>query len=315
LEKMKNRYFVLKIMPVFALHLALLLMNWGCEERPQSTRPVIAVVPKGTTHLYWRSVEEGARKAGTDLEVEILWKGPLKENDRAAQVALIEQLVTQGVDGIVLAPLDETALLRPVRSAGQAGIPVVVFDSGLKGEAGKDYVSFVSTDNFRAGKMAGDKLAELLNLSGNVGVLRYQVGSGSTSQREEGFLEAIQSHPEIKVLFDNQYAGVTVGETIQKGEELLDVLKRTDGIFCPTEPTTYGLLVVLRKHGLSGQIKMIGFDSSDELMNALNHGELHGLVLQDPANMAYLAVETLVRHLRGESVPNRIDTDVKVISR
>jgi ribose transport system substrate-binding protein len=239
----------------------------------------------------------------------------LKENDRAAQVALIEQLVTQGVDGIVLAPLDETALLRPVRSAGQAGIPVVVFDSGLKGEAGKDYVSFVSTDNFRAGKMAGDKLAELINLSGNVGVLRYQVGSGSTSQREEGFLEAIQSHPEIKVLFDNQYAGVTVGETIQKGEELLDVLKRTDGIFCPTEPTTYGLLVVLRKHGLSGQIKMIGFDSSDELMNALNHGELHGLVLQDPANMAYLAVETLVRHLRGESVPNRIDTDVKVISR
>jgi ribose transport system substrate-binding protein len=287
--------------------------NSGTPIRP--AREVIAVVPKGTLHLFWKTIEAGARAAGVDLGVEILWKGPLKENDRAAQIALVEQLVTQNVSGIVLAPLDDTALLRPVRAASQRGVPVLIFDTGLKGTPGRDFISLVATDNYAGGKLAAQRLTDVLGGTGTVGLLRYQVGSGSTTDREEGFLDGIREVPGFRVSLENQYGGVTVGETLQKSEEILDILREMQGIFCPTEPTTYGVMVALRKHSLAGNLKLIGFDSSEELIRGLESGEIDALVLQDPWRMAYLAVQTMVRHLRGESVPLRIDTQVRIITK
>src|SRR5262245_51484706 len=106
----------------------------------------IAVIPKGTTHVFWKSVEAGAKKAGAELGVKVIWKGPLREDDRAEQIKVVEQFTSEGVSGIVLAPLDFDALARPVKSAMDRKIPVVIFDSGLRGEPGKDFVSFVATN-------------------------------------------------------------------------------------------------------------------------------------------------------------------------
>lgn len=244
----------------------------------------------------------------------MIWKGPLKENDRAQQIALVEQLTTQGVSGIVLAPLDDVALLRPVKSATEQGTPVLVFDTGLKGKPGRDFISFVATNNFAAGRLAGERLTSVLDGTGKVGILRYQVGSDSTTQREEGFLDYIHSQSSLEIVLDSQYGGVTVGEIIQKSEGILDVLRELDGIFCPTEPTTSGLMIALRKHGLAGQLKVIGFDSSDELIEGVKNKEIDSLVLQEPKKMAYLAVETMVKYLRGEDVEKRIDTGARLVT-
>src|SRR4051812_2463640 len=170
----------------------------------------IAVIPKGTTHVFWKSVEAGARKAAAETGVEMIWKGPLKEDDRAEQIKVVEQFVSEGVTGIVLAPLDKEALARPVSSAMGRNIPVVIFDSALTGEAPKDFVSFVATDNKKGGQMAGEQLVKLLGGKGKVVLLRYGVGSASTEQREAGFLEAIKANPGISVISDNRYAGPTV---------------------------------------------------------------------------------------------------------
>jgi ABC-type sugar transport system substrate-binding protein len=120
------------------------------------------MIPKGTTHVFWKTVEAGARAAAADLDVELVWKGPLKENDRGQQIAIVEQFVTEGVSAIILAPLDAVALRRPVAMAAQRKIPVVIFDSALQGEAGKDYVSLVATDNRRGGELGGAKLGEVV---------------------------------------------------------------------------------------------------------------------------------------------------------
>ena len=295
-----------------------LLVYLGCTQTQteiQTAGKTIAVIPKGTTQMYWRSVEAGARKAGKDLGYEIVWKSPLKENDRALQISLVEQFITEGVAGIVLAPLDDTALVRPVKAAGAKGIPVVIFDSNLNGESGKDFLSFVATDNYAGGQLAGRHLAELLGGKGKVGVLRFQVGSASTSHREQGFIDAVSEFPGIQVMLENQYAGATSGEAIQKAEELLDLLRQLDGVFCPNESTTYGLLVALRKHGLTGKIRFVGFDSSDELVRALEESELDALVVQNPRLMAYRAVQTMVDHLQGKPVEVRIDTGVTLVTR
>jgi ribose transport system substrate-binding protein len=295
-----------------------LLLAAGCsqsENEPHPSGPTIAVIPKGTTHSYWRSVEAGAKQAGKDLSVQIIWKGPLKENDRAMQIALVEQFVTQGIDGIALAPLDETALLRPVREAAAHKIPVVIFDSGLKGQVGKDFISFVATNNYAGGQLAGKEMVDLLNGKGKVVVLRYQVGSASTEQREKGFLDVTAQHPGVQILSQNQYGGATSGESLQKAEEMLDTLRQADGIFCPNESTTYGMLVALRKHNLAGHVRFVGFDSSEELIRGLENGEIDALVVQNPRKMGYLAVKTLVDYLHGQKVPERIDTGVELVTK
>jgi ribose transport system substrate-binding protein len=206
----------------------------------------VAVIPKGTTHVFWKSIEAGARQAGAETGVEIVWKGPLKENDRAQQIAIVEQFITENVAGIVLAPLDDNALLRPVRAAVAKKIPVVIIDSALKGEAGKDFICFASTDNKVGGSLGGERLAQVLGGKGKVVLLRYQVGSASTDEREAGFMEAMAKQPGIQVISDNQYGGATVGESIKKSEAMLDKLREANGIFCPNESTTYGMLVALR---------------------------------------------------------------------
>jgi ribose transport system substrate-binding protein len=275
----------------------------------------IAVIPKGTTHIFWKSVEAGAKQAGKELGVEIIWKGPLKENDRAQQIAIVEQFVTEGVSGIVLAPLDNTALQRPVASAMEKKIPVVIFDSGLKGEAGKDYVSFVATDNKKGGNLGGEHLAKLMGGKGNVVLLRYQVGSSSTMEREEGFLESVHNVSGLKMTVDNRYSGATVGEAKTASMNIVDKLKEANGIFCPNESSTFGMLLALRQMNLAGKVRFIGFDTSPPLIEALQSGEIDALVAQDPTLMGYQGVKTLVAKLRGKEVPKTIDTGVRLITR
>lgn len=276
----------------------------------------LAVIPKGTTHEFWKSVHAGAVKASRELGVKIIWKGPLKEDDLKSQVDLVQSFTAQGVSGIVLAPLNDRALVSSVKSAVGAGIPVVIFDSDLQGDA---HTSFVATDNHAAGRLAGMEMARVLKDKGNVVVLRYQEGSASTHNRERGFLEGIRKHPGIKVVSDNQYGGATTESAFSASENLLLAENAekgaVDGIFCPNESTTFGMLLALQKAGLEKKPVFIGFDSSEKLVEGLKNGNLYGLVLQDPFNMGYLAVKTITSHLRGEKVPARIDTGSRLITR
>ena len=299
---------------VVLLMAGILATLWQCDLCAQ-TKLKIAVISKGTTHIFWKSVEAGARAAGKDLGVEIIWKGPLKENDRAQQIAIVEQFVTEGVSGIVLAPLDDTALIRPVGAAAQRQIPVLILDSGLKGEPGRDFVSFVATDNKRAGNLGGEHLGQLLRGNGKVVLLRYQVGSASTTEREEGFLAAVRRIKGVQVLVDNRYAGPTVGDAKTASLNLVDKLKEAGGIFCPNESTTFGMLLALRQSNLAGKVKFVGFDTSPPLVEALERGEIDALVAQDPARMGYEGVKLLVEYLRGKKVPTAVDTGARLITR
>ena len=275
----------------------------------------IAVIPKGTTHSFWKSVEAGARKAGRELGVEIIWKGPLKEDDRAQQIAVVQQFVTSGVSAIVLAPLDDTALRSPVQAAHARKIPVVIIDSALKGEPGRDFASFVSTDNFRGGVLAGEELARLLGGKGKVVLLRYAEGSASTNERENGFLSVMKKHPGLSVILDNRYAGATTSSAQDTAMNIIDRVREADGVFCPNESSTHGMILALRQTNLAGKKKFVGFDTSDFLLQALNRGDVQALVAQNPERMGYLGVTTAVKQLRGEKIEQRIDTGCELVTK
>ena len=296
------------------------LVAAACNRPPAAGdgKLTIAVIPKGTSHVFWQSIHAGAARAGQELGVDIIWRGPLREDDRASQVSEVEGFVTRGVSGIVLAPLDEAALVTPVADAVRSRIPVVIIDSGLKGS---DYVSFVATDNRQGGRLAGEGLAALLPDGGKVVMLRYAEGSASTNEREDGFLEAVRAHRNIEVLSENQYGGADVEGAYKKSEAMLNRFRTpdgrlaVDGIFCPNESTTLGMLRVLEDSGWAGKAKFVGFDASDSLVKGLTDGHIDALVVQDPVKMGYLGVKTIVTHIKGGPVERRIDTGVQLVTR
>jgi ribose transport system substrate-binding protein len=289
----------------------------ACSGGGRDSGITVAVIPKGTSHVFWQSIHAGAEKAAQELGVTVVWRGPLREDDRDSQVTEVENAIARGVAGIALAPLDESALVGPVSSAMKRKIPVVIFDSGLKGD---DYVSFVATDNGKGGRLAGEHLTKLLNGQGRVVLLRYAEGHDSTTKREEGFLSAIRESPGITIVSANQYGGADVEGAYKRGEALLSSLKSADGrlavdgIFCPNESSTFAMLRVLQDNGWAGKVRFIGFDASENLVKGLRSNHIDGLIVQDPVKMGYLGVKTLVSHIRGQPVERRIDTGVQLVT-
>jgi ribose transport system substrate-binding protein len=283
-----------------------------------SSSLTIAMIPKGTTHTFWQSIHAGANRASKELGVELIWRGPLREDDRDSQVSEIEGFISRGVSGIAIAPLDEAALVGPVTDAMDKKIPVVIFDSGLKGDK---YVSFVATDNFKGGQLGGERLIEAMGGKGKVVLLRYAEGHDSTTKREEGFLAAMKAHPSVVVASANQYVGTDVEEAYKRTESILSTYKKPDGtlsidgIFCANESSSFAAMRVLKDNGWAGKLHFVGFDSSENLVKGLQEGTLDGLVLQDPVKMGYLAIATLVAHIKGQQVERRIDTGVQVVTR
>src|ERR1051326_6283170 len=202
---------------------ALILL--ACYLQAAEQNYTIAVIPKGTTHEFWKAINAGAVKAQRELstggtKVEIIWKGPLREDDRDQQIQVVENFMTRHVSAIVLAPLDSQALVRPVHNAIQAGVPVVIIDSDLKSE---EYVSFVATDNYKGGQLAGGQMGKLLGGKGNVILLGYQVGSASAEAREAGFLDVLKTkYPQIKIISSDQHAGATRETAYQVSQNLLN---------------------------------------------------------------------------------------------
>jgi ribose transport system substrate-binding protein len=278
----------------------------------------LAMIPKGTSHVFWQMVHGGGEKAAQELGIQLVWRGPLREDDRESQVTEVENAVARGVSGIALAPLDETALVGPVSSAMKAKIPVVIFDSGLKGS---DYVSFVATDNDAGGKLAGDHVVKALNGKGRALLLRYAEGHDSTTRREEGFLAALKTSPGIEIASSNQYLGADVEGAYKRSEAILSGLKdgkgglTVDAIFTPNESTSFALLRVLQDNGWAGKVRFVGFDASDNLIKGLRDGHIDGLVVQDPVRMGYLAIKTLHDHIKGQPIERRIDTGARLVTR
>jgi len=295
--------------PTFCL---LVLLAAACRKKQDEPAVrYVAVIPKGTTHEFWKSVHAGALKAASELKtadgaaIRIEWKGPAREDDRDAQIKVVEDFVTRRFAALVLAPLDDRALVGPCIDAKEIGIPVVIIDSGLKWDGS---TSFVATDNRRGGSLGAERLGAVLGGKGKVLLLRYQEGSASTSEREAGFLETMKTLPGIELVSADQYGGATAETALQAMENLLGRFPQLDGIFAPNESTTFGTLRALEGAGRVASTKLVGFDASAPLVDALKAGKIQGLVVQNPFRMGELGVKAAIDAIDHKPVEKRIDT-------
>ncbi len=300
-----------RTLPLLALALPLLLAACSNAADSGPKRLRVAVVPKGTNQDFWKAVESGARRADRELDdLDIVWKGPQGEGDTAQQISIVESFVADQYDAICLAPLDARALEPTVNQAIERKIPVVIFDSALA-SSDVPIVSYVATNNVRGGEMAADHLAKLLDGKGRVVLMPYAIGSESTEQRERGFLQAIAKYPGITVISSDKHGGPDESRAIETGESLLATFgAEIDGIFCSNESSTSGMLTALTRdpRRLAGRVKLVGFDSSANIVKGMEAGGIHGVVLQDPVKMGYESVKAAHARLSGVPTPPRVET-------
>jgi len=278
----------------------------------QSGQRRIAVIPKGTTHIFWQSVRRGAQKAGAEAGVKIFWNGPKRESDREEQIQIVEDFIVRKVSGIVLAPLDSKALVPTVEKIFEAGIPCAIIDSGIDTDK---YISFAATDNYLGGVIAARRMGKILNGEGKIIVVKYVPGSASTTNREDGFIDTIEKQfPGIEIV-DAKYGMDTVETALQATEDLLTKNTKLDGLYACNASTAVGALQALRSQGRTEKIKMVGFDAEKALVDGLKSGEIDSLVVQNPFKMGYEGVRAVLAKLDGKEVPKRIDTGVELITR
>ncbi len=308
-----------------AAALAACLTLPGCGGGKAPVKYRIALIPKGDSHQFWQSIRRGGERAAADLSaagvaVEVHWDAPQREDRTDEQINIIERNARKA-QGIVLAPQHSKLMVRPVEDAVKGGVPVVVIDSGLdKDELAKNpalIVKYVATDNYNGGKLAAEHLLKVLGERGKpaprILLFPYQVGSESTEQREKGFRDHVLNvaegqkkagRPALTLLDHNQLAGATVESAERAAGPLLGRLMKegVDGVFAVNESSASGMLNALRSQALNKKVLLMGFDTSDPLLRAVEEDDVIGLMVQDPYKMGYLGVWHVVQHLEGYDV-------------
>jgi ribose transport system substrate-binding protein len=293
-----------------AIALALMLVAAaGCQ---RSRKKLIGVVPKATSHLFFVSIHAGVDQAAKDFGVEVLWNGPNEETDHPRQIQIVDSMIARRVDAIAISATDERALAAPVQRAIKSGIPVTVFDSGVNVE---DYVTFVATDNYGAGVRAARKLGELLGGKGKIAMVAHKPGGTSTVLREQGFQDTLAKElPGLK-LVALQYGMSDRAKSRTAAENMLTAHPDLEGMFSSSEPSSLGAIQAIQSRGLSGKVKLITFDFSDQHVEALKDGAINVMLVQDPYQIGYEAVKSLAEKLEGKSPPKRMDLMARMIMR
>ena len=317
---MRTEEIIMRKTFLILLAFVLLVAAVSCNrsKSTNSKKLTIAVIPKGTSHEFWKSIHAGSIKAQRELstngaEIEVIWKGPLKEDDREMQIQVVEGFASQGVNGIVLAPLDNRALARPVGRSEECRRA----DGDYRLSAGVEFLCQFCGHRQSQRRHAGSgSSGRIVGRKGKVIMLRYAEGSASTEEREAGFLEEMkQKYPNIEIISSDQHAGATRDSAKSVAENLLNRFgDDVQGIFCPNESTTAGMLSALQDNGKAGKVIFVGFDTSQMFIDAMRAKQLHGIVVQNPFNMGYLGVRTMVESLQGKAVEKRIDTGVTMIT-
>ena len=274
--------------------LALSLFLSACNRESKRT---IAVIPKGRAHMFWQSVHAGAMSVAQPAGVDVIWNGPVSETDFTGQIQIVDAMINRHVDAICVAPIDKTAMAGVVDRAAKAGIPVIIFDSGVDTQ---NFVSQVATDNYGAGKLAAQRMGEVLGGKGEVVIVAVQPGAASTMARESGFEDAIkEKFPGIKIV-DKRFGMADFAKSLQVAENMLTAFPNVQGMFASNESSAVGAAQAVKGRKWKG--KLVGFDWSPTLLDDLKNGTIDSLVVQNPFKMGADSVQAALDKLAGKPV-------------
>lgn len=293
--------------PSAILLLAALALG-GCA---RSRKPVVGVVPKGASHMFWQTVHAGALKAAAESGFDIEWNAPPTEVDTSRQIEIVESMVNRRLAGIAVAPVDRQALVSVIERAATAGVPVAVFDSDVDTNS---RITYVATNNEEAGRIAARRLGEILGGKGKVAVIGFKPGSASTMERESGFTTEIgRKFPGIQIVAQ-QFGMADRAKSMAVTENALTAHPDLAGLYADNESSSAGAVQALKSRQ-NRAVKLVAMDASDQLIADARDGWIDALVVQDPFKMGYESVKAIAAHLAGHPPAAYLDSGVALIPR
>jgi ribose transport system substrate-binding protein len=274
----------------------------------------LAVVPKAVGFDFWNQVKEGAQCAASkQKDVKVQWDGVTAETDVTGQVNLLQNFITQGVDGLVYAATDAKVLSDVTQQALQQDIPVVNIDSGTDPQP-KD-VALYATDNVASAEKVAGLLSDAIGGSGGeIAFIPFQRGTATNEQRAEGFKRGLEEHPELELVAE-QASQSDYDRALQVTEDILTAKPNLKGIFAANEPGVLGAAEAVRQARKTGKVTIVGWDASPDEIKGVRDGVIDALIVQNPFRMGYDGVNAVVKQLREGTKPQSGDTGVTIVTK
>jgi ribose/xylose/arabinose/galactoside ABC-type transport system permease subunit/ABC-type sugar transport system substrate-binding protein len=273
---------------------------------PQARTLTIAFVPKALNSPFWAEMQRAAEREASAEGVQLVSLAADRETDVERQYQIIENLIQQRVDAILLSPAGSRELVPAIRKANDAAIPILILDTRIDEAAarsmGARVVTFIGSDNFEGGAVAGRYLAAHLGGKGSVAIIEGISGHETADRRRQGFLTGIEGYPEIRVVA-SQTADWERARAYTVAENLLQGHPGLDGIFAANDEMALGALEAVAAAGRLGRLAVVGFDAIPDALANIRSGRLLGSVAQFPGEMGRLGVRYAVALLRGGVAP------------
>lgn len=274
----------------------------------------IGFVPMTLNNEYFITMVNGAKQKAAELGVELDVQAADSHASAAAQLTIVENMITSGVDGICIVPSSSEGLETALQKIKEAGIPIINLDTKIDqlilDVVGME-VPFYGTDNYAGAKSAGEFVVANMPEGVETAILTGIEGQQNASDRRDGFYDAAGSH--IKVVAE-QSANWEVDLGYTATQNILTANPNLGLIFASNDNMAIGALRAVEEADLKDQVKIIGFDAITEALNLVDSGELYGTVAQYPAEMGKLGVENIVKLIKGEEAETSIDTGAKLIT-
>ncbi|PAB59063.1 hypothetical protein CCE28_12325 [Anaeromicrobium sediminis] len=268
----------------------------------------IGVVVKALDSEHWLTVKKGAEDAAAETGVDVVVLAPDKESNVEQQFRIIEDLIQQKVDALAVAPCDSEGIVPFIEEANSNGIPVLTVDTN----ADANVVAFVGTNNTLGGKMAGERIVEIIGGEGKVALITGVPGQQTHRDRNAGFKEALKG-TNIELVAE-QPANSESALAMTVMENILQSNPDLKAVFCTNALMGLGAMEAIDAKGKLGDIKIIAFDTQTDVLNAIKDGKMDSVVAQSPYNMGYEAVKNAVKHINEEDVPKVVDTGTDLIT-
>jgi ribose transport system substrate-binding protein len=292
--------------------------NRGTDSSTTTDRPTVALVLKTLNHPFFVDMRRGAQEAADRLGVTLQVQAAEREIDVEKQMQIVENLIQTGIQALCITPSGSREIVSALVKAKDAKVPIVVVDTRVDAKAAADAgvrtETFVGSDNYEGGKLAGDYLGKVSGGKGRVGILEGIPGHETGDSRLRGFRDAVKASPGIAIVA-SQPANWERDQGFNVFQNMLQAHPDIDNVFACSDLMALGAIEAIAAAGKTGKIRVIGFDALDDAKKAIAAGTMEASVAQFPSEMGRIAVESAVKVIRGETVPAEIKVKLELVTK
>jgi len=307
-------------------HLALLLVlalaavSGSCNRTPpaDTSKKTVALVLKTLNHPFFVDMRRGAQEAADRLGVTLQVQAAEREIDVDKQMQIVENMLQTGIDVLAITPSGSREIVSALVKASKANVPIVIVDTRLDAKAaaaaGVKPQTFIGSDNYEGGKLAGEYVVSSSGGKARVGILEGIPGHETGDSRLRGFRDAVAKAPGITIAA-SQPANWERDQGFNVFQNMLQAHRDIDTVFAASDLMALGAIEAIAAAGRTGRIRVVGFDALDDAKKAVEAGTMAATVAQFPYDMGKAAVESAVKILAGEKLPPDIMVKLEMVTK